>query len=43
MSLITVYSKQMFGICMRMLGKKDDAEDVLQEAFVIALINLTVR
>lgn len=26
----------MFGICMRMLGRRDDAEDVLQEAFIIA-------
>ncbi|MEO8172499.1 MAG: sigma-70 family RNA polymerase sigma factor [Sediminibacterium sp.] len=35
-----MYSQQMFGICMRMLGKKDDAEDVLQEAFIIAFTKL---
>ncbi|MCW3119860.1 MAG: polymerase ECF-type sigma factor [Chitinophagaceae bacterium] len=34
------YSKQMFGICMRMLGRKDDAEDVLQEAFITAFTKL---
>ncbi|MDB5210216.1 MAG: polymerase ECF-type sigma factor [Sediminibacterium sp.] len=35
-----LYSQQMFGICMRMLGRKDDAEDVLQEAFIIAFTKL---
>ena len=28
------YSKAMFNICMRMMGAREDAEDVLQNAFV---------
>ncbi len=28
------YSKAMFNICSRMMGKREDAEDVLQNAFV---------
>ena len=34
------YSNQLFGLCMKMLGRRDDAEDVLQEAFVIAFERL---
>ncbi len=34
------YSKAMFNICTRMTGNKSDAEDVLQEIFVIAFKNL---
>ena len=34
------YSKAMFNICFRMVGKRDDAEDVLQDVFVIAFKNL---
>ncbi len=34
------FSKAMFNICIRMTGNRTDAEDVLQEAFVIAFKNL---
>lgn len=34
------YSKAMFNICCRMVGQKDNAEDVLQDVFVIAFKNL---
>jgi RNA polymerase sigma factor (sigma-70 family) len=34
------YSKQMYGICSRMLSVKDDADDALQEAFIHAFNNL---
>jgi RNA polymerase sigma factor (sigma-70 family) len=34
------YCKAMFNICFRMVGKRDDAEDVLQDVFVIAFKNL---
>lgn len=34
--LYQLYAKAMFNICMRMLGKREDAEDVLQEAFADA-------
>jgi RNA polymerase sigma factor (sigma-70 family) len=30
------YSKAMFNICMRMMGRREAAEDVLQDAFVLA-------
>ncbi len=30
------FSKAMFNLCIRMTGSREDAEDVLQEAFVIA-------
>lgn len=39
-SLYRQYSKVMFNICVRMVGTRNDAEDVLQEAFVIAFKNL---
>ena len=34
------YSKAMFNICLRMLGDRDEAEDVLQISFVDAFRNL---
>ncbi|MFN3667508.1 MAG: RNA polymerase sigma factor [Sediminibacterium sp.] len=34
------YSKAMFNICTRMTGNTSDAEDLLQEAFMIAFRNL---
>jgi RNA polymerase sigma-70 factor (ECF subfamily) len=34
------YSKSMFNICTRMTGNRNDAEDVLQDAFIIAFRNL---
>ncbi|MFL9482165.1 RNA polymerase sigma factor [Chitinophagaceae bacterium LWZ2-11] len=34
------YSKAMFNICTRMAGNRNDAEDILQEAFIKAFNNL---
>jgi RNA polymerase sigma factor (sigma-70 family) len=34
------YSKSMFNICTRMTGNRSDAEDILQESFIIAFKNL---
>jgi RNA polymerase sigma factor (sigma-70 family) len=34
------YSKGMFNICTRMTGNRNDAEDVLQDAFILAFKNL---
>ena len=34
------YCKAMFSICVKMIGKKEDAEDVLHDVFVIAFKNL---
>ncbi len=34
------YSKAMFNICTRMTGNLNDAEDILQDAFVLAFRNL---
>ncbi len=34
------YSKAMFNICMRMTGNRNDAEDLLQDAFILAFRNL---
>ena len=34
------YSKAMLSICLRMVATKDDAEDLLQESFIIAFKNL---
>lgn len=39
-ALYEQYSKAMFNICMRMCQSREDAEDVLQEAFVAAFRNL---
>jgi RNA polymerase sigma-70 factor (ECF subfamily) len=35
------YAKAMFNICFRMTGNKNDAEDVLQDSFLIAFKNLS--
>lgn len=34
------YCKAMYGICLKMINVKEDAEDVLHDAFVIAFKNL---
>lgn len=34
------YSKAMFNICTRMTGNRNDAEDILQDAFILAFKNL---
>lgn len=39
-ALYEQYSKAMFNICMRMCKSREDAEDVLQEAFSSAFRNL---
>ncbi len=39
-ALYSQYSKGMFNVCFRMVGTRSDAEDVLQESFVIAFKNL---
>lgn len=39
--LYQLYSKAMFNICMRMMNSREDAEDVLQEAFTDAFRNLS--
>jgi RNA polymerase sigma factor (sigma-70 family) len=31
--LYTLYSRAMYSICMRMLNRREEAEDILQEAF----------
>jgi RNA polymerase sigma-70 factor (ECF subfamily) len=38
--LYKLYAKAMFNICMRMMNKKEEAEDLLQEAFTEAFIKL---
>src|SRR5262247_375631 len=32
--LVTVYQERVFGLILRMLGKRDEAEDMSQEVFV---------
>jgi RNA polymerase sigma-70 factor (ECF subfamily) len=39
-ALFRQYSKTMYNICLRMCGNKNDAEDILQEAFIIAFNEL---
>jgi len=39
-SLYRQYSKAMFNICLRMTGERMNAEDILQDAFVLAFKNL---
>ena len=34
------FSKAMFSICIRMTGNRNDAEDILQESFIIAFAKL---
>ena len=38
--LYAQFSQKMFSICVRMAGNRNDAEDVLQDAFVTAFNNL---
>jgi RNA polymerase sigma factor (sigma-70 family) len=38
--LYELYSRAMFHICMRMMNNREDAEDILQEAFVQAFTKL---
>lgn len=38
--LYKLYSKAMYNICMRILNRIDEAEDVLQEAFIDAFTHL---
>ncbi|MES2002957.1 MAG: RNA polymerase sigma factor [Bacteroidota bacterium] len=38
--LYTQYSRVMFNICTRMTGNRNDAEDILQDAFILAFRNL---
>jgi RNA polymerase sigma-70 factor (ECF subfamily) len=40
LELVQRYQGQVFGLCYRMLGQRQDAEDMAQEAFVRALRNL---
>lgn len=39
-TLYNQFSKAMFNICIRMTGTRNDAEDVLQESFIIAFQKL---
>ncbi|UII20646.1 RNA polymerase sigma factor [Fulvivirga ligni] len=39
--LYQLYAKAMFNVCLRMVKDRNDAEDVLQDAFVSAFKNLT--
>lgn len=38
--LYELYSKAMFNICFRMMGNREEAEDILQEAFTEAFLQL---
>lgn len=38
--LYNAYSKAMFNSCMRMTGNRSNAEDILQDAFIIAFRSL---
>lgn len=40
-SLYELYSKAMFNVCMRMTNSREDAEDILQEAFTDAFLSLS--
>jgi len=39
--LYRLYSKAMFNVCLRIVNDRNDAEDVLQEAFVSAFRNIS--
>jgi RNA polymerase sigma factor (sigma-70 family) len=39
-ALFKSYSRGMYNICLRMTGNKQDAEDVLQDAFLQAYLNI---
>src|SRR6478609_10741353 len=41
LALVERFRGQVFGLCYRMLGQRQDAEDVAQETFVRALRNLS--
>ena len=38
--LYNLYSKAMFNVCFRMMGNREEAEDMLQEAFTQAFLKL---
>ena len=38
--LYNLYSRAMFNICYRMTGNREDAEDMLQEAFTLAFMKI---
>ncbi len=38
--LYQLYSKAMFNVCYRMMNNREDAEDMLQEAFILAFQKL---
>jgi RNA polymerase sigma factor (sigma-70 family) len=35
-SLFTMYNKSMYNVCIRLTGNRGDAEDVLQDSFMLA-------
>lgn len=39
-ALFKSYARGMYNICLRMTGNKQDAEDILQEAFYLAFVNM---
>ena len=39
-ALFKSYARGMYNICLRMTGNKQDAEDILQEAFYQAFVNI---
>lgn len=39
-ALFKSYARGMYNICLRMTGNKQDAEDILQEAFYLAFVNI---
>ena len=40
LQIVNRYKQRVFGLCYRMLGQREDAEDVSQEAFLRVLDNL---
>ena len=40
LQIVDRYKQRVFGLCYRMLGQREDAEDVSQEAFIRVLDNL---